>query len=295
MGNITDKLNEKFNVHGSNIADAINQITSAFGSNIADAVNNVVPGSGGGSGESSVDLWPAEGEYTKVPDMLTANVFGIKDLRSFGPYSSATDYYEHDLETDYESFINDPLNSEQLKAIRALGFSDVTLKKLLANSTYFIGSDSIITEYGRFAGYGLVRFRLDGSGLVYEDSTSISKLMQIDLGDGSGPGYWVLCEMQRYNTWDVPITNGWYQYLDYRSDMTRKTRLTANNVAHLYTEDEVASEPTQLDLYKFYIPVRVYQFNERFERVAEYCGYRIQVDENEYPIIAVFGDIESGK
>ena len=298
MASITDKLNEKYNVHGSNIADAISQITGVYANDISEAIDAMTPGSGGGSDSGTKPV------YTDEAIMLEAQPFGLDDpsliYGGIENYSTAEEYYESEaFESAYADFISENLEEpgyvEWSRVYKNLGYDTESLKKLMANSVFFLFNGPGVTT-DHYKCFGIARTDAVCSTSV---QLGLDKFIAFDL-DGTGPAVWVALICNFADTFtnvtdpetdyesvyaSVPPYGGWYKYLGCGSNFNKKTVLTTDNV--IYFPDSNPEDEYEDTMYGIILPVRLDYVDGYYE--VEDNAYQIAFSEDHEPLIFSFG------
>lgn len=302
MASITDKLNEKFGVAGTNIADAISQITGVYANDISEAIDAMTPGSGGGGGSDDSGSKPT---YTDEAIMIEAQPFGLDDPslwdgEGIGQYSTAEEYYESEaFESAYADYISGNLDEpgyvEASRVYKNLGYDAESLKKLMANSVFFLNNGpSVPTDH--YKCFGIARTDNVCSTAV---QLGLDKFIEFDL-DGTGPAVWVALECNFVDTFtnvtdpetqyvsvyaSVSPYGGWYKYLGYGSSLNKKTVLTTDNV--IYFPDPNPEDDYDDNWYSFFLPVRLGYADGDYS--VEDNAYQIAFSDHHEPIIFSFG------
>ena len=255
MASITDSLNEKFSVHGSNIADAINQISDTYGNNIAEAISNLVPGSGGGSegGSNPDDDGPPYAYEPKTVHLEYPPIdIGPDQDEDVSGWTTPTAMVQ--LE-NFQAFCDDIINnSVYSKALKSFGFSNANLVKMLANCFW------CYDDTGRLSIDDIMLYtnknELEHNEWITPTGLSnLESFVDVDLGDGSGPQKWIFVWCQFISSSGSPDfpTGGWWRCLNKNSPYKNKVYLTADNVTV-----ETVPRPNAPDVgtyYGFFIPI----------------------------------------
>ena len=292
MGNITDSLNKKFGVSGSNIADALDQISGVFGGgDISEAVDRL-------SGSVGTDLL-APGRYTDTTNEVSVTYPMCIDVSHLDgdSFSSIQDFYASE---EFNQLYNN-LDPEFEKCLKWWGFTEEVNRKIVANTAWSILKWSVWpneTDFDFLGSYDIRKYDLPGcyentADNIFNDYLSIVLGDRIEEPDGPEERIWVLveCCLSDSSRFEEPLNRpygGWFRYLDRNSTLNKKVRLTEENVAVI--KDEFGG-----DCYYFYVPARLNQAETFSYSGKIYDLYAVSLGDDYAPILIQLGDVVVGE